>query len=89
MQTAEFDYLLPPERIAQRSIEPRDHAQLLVIDRFKEHLKDAHVFDLPQLLRPNDLLVLNDTKVFKARLEATLGSRSYEVFLLRGDGTRW
>jgi S-adenosylmethionine:tRNA ribosyltransferase-isomerase len=63
----EFDYLLPPERIAQTPIEPRDAARLLVSvgDGPTRHL---HVRDLPSLLGPGDVLVLNETKVIPARL---------------------
>lgn len=89
MQTADFDYHLPPERIAQSSVEPRDHARLLVVDRASSSLHDQHVFDLPNLLRPGDLCVFNDTKVFKARIHATYIDRVFELFLLRAEGTTW
>ncbi len=62
-----FDYPLPPERIAQTPIEPRDAARLLVSvgDGPTRHL---HVRDLPSLLGPGDVLVLNETRVIPARL---------------------
>jgi S-adenosylmethionine:tRNA ribosyltransferase-isomerase len=90
MHTADFDYHLPPDRIAQRSVEPRDHARLLCLGRKDGTLRDAHIFDLPSILEPGDLLVFNNSKVFKARLSASLGARPFEVFLLRpAEHTAW
>lgn len=82
METSLFDYHLPPERIAQRSIEPRDHAKLLVCDRQTGELQDRRVLDLPDFLRPGDLLIFNDSKVFRARLQVRAGTRWHELFLL-------
>ena len=85
----DFDYVLPPERIAQVPIEPRDAARLLV-DRGSAPPAHLHVHDLPTLLRDGDLLVVNETKVIPARLRlrrATGGAA--EVLLLEPtDGTR-
>lgn len=64
---ADLDYDLPPERIAQQPAPERDAARLLVLDRASESLLDLGIRDLPDLLRPTDLLVLNDTKVLPAR----------------------
>ena len=61
-----FDFELPPERIAQRPVEPRDSARLLAVGQ--AGLADQTVGDLPRLLRPGDLLVFNDTRVIPARL---------------------
>ncbi|MFQ3585301.1 MAG: S-adenosylmethionine:tRNA ribosyltransferase-isomerase, partial [Cyanobacteriota bacterium] len=67
--TAAYDYSLPPERIAQTPVEPRDQARMLVVRRNShEHRRFC---DLPHFLRPGDLLVLNDTKVIPARLFGT------------------
>jgi S-adenosylmethionine:tRNA ribosyltransferase-isomerase len=63
-----FDYDLPPELIAQDPIEPRDAARLLVVNRATQTLVHHHFRDLPGLLAPGDLLVLNDTRVLPARL---------------------
>ncbi len=83
MNTSLFDYVLPPDRIAQHSVEPKDQAKMLVIDRSsRTFLEDHHVFDIPSFLQPNDLLVFNDSKVFRARLFATRGGRTHEVLLL-------
>ncbi len=63
-----LDYDLPPDLIAQRPAEPRDHARLLVVHRDRETIEHRHVFDLPDLLHAGDLLVVNDTRVLPARL---------------------
>jgi S-adenosylmethionine:tRNA ribosyltransferase-isomerase len=63
----EFDYELPAERIAQVPVEPRDAARLLV-DRGSDPPEHRTVADLPALLRPGDVVVVNDTKVIPARL---------------------
>ena len=66
MHLSDFDYELPDERIAQTPIEPRDSARLLVDG---DPVRHAHVRDLPDLLQPGDLLVLNETRVIPARLK--------------------
>jgi S-adenosylmethionine:tRNA ribosyltransferase-isomerase len=68
-----FDYKLPPELIAQEPVEPRDHSRLLVVERGSGALQHRQFLDLPELLAPGDLLVLNDTRVLPARL---LGRRT-------------
>ena len=70
MQLSNFDFPLPPERIAQRPIEPRDAARLLHVTA--QGLHDRGVRDLPTILRPGDLMVVNDTKVIPARLTGHL-----------------
>ena len=67
MRIADFDYVLPEDRIAQTPVEPRDAAKLLV-DRGSDAPEHRHVHDLPELLREGDLLVLNETRVIPARL---------------------
>ena len=67
MQLADFDFDLPPDRIALRPVEPRDAARLLVV-RPEEGLENRVFSELPGLLRPGDALVLNDTRVIPARL---------------------
>ena len=71
MRVDEFDFKLPEDRIALRPVEPRDAARMLVVrpDDTPE-LSDAQVRDLPDLLAPGDVLVLNDTRVIPARLYA-------------------
>ena len=71
MDIHDFDFALPADRIAQRPMRPRDAARLLVVD---EGLRDCSVRDLPALLRPGDLLVVNDTKVLPTRLHGRRGA---------------
>ena len=87
--TSIFDYNLPQERIAQQSVEPRDHSRLLVLDRSTGAWSHHHFFEIGSFLRPGDLLVINETKVFNARLTGRVGKVEMEVFLLRPDGDGW
>ena len=68
MRVDEFDFELPPERIALRPVEPRDRARLLVVHADPFRMTDNLVYDLPSLLSSGDVLVVNDTKVIPARL---------------------
>ncbi|MEQ8699628.1 MAG: tRNA preQ1(34) S-adenosylmethionine ribosyltransferase-isomerase QueA [Bauldia litoralis] len=87
MKTDDFDFDLPRERIADRPARPRDSARLLTVG---ETLGDHHVRDLPTLLRPGDLLVLNDTRVIPARLRGRRGEAKVEATLhKRAGGGRW
>ncbi len=65
MRISDFDFDLDPERIALRPVTPRDTARLLVVG---QGLEDRRVLDLPNLLKPGDVLVFNDTKVIPAAL---------------------
>ncbi|WP_397474061.1 tRNA preQ1(34) S-adenosylmethionine ribosyltransferase-isomerase QueA [Pusillimonas sp.] len=67
LQLSQFDYYLPPELIAQTPAATRRGSKLLHLDA-ASRLHDRHFTDLPALLRPHDLLVLNNTQVIKARL---------------------
>jgi S-adenosylmethionine:tRNA ribosyltransferase-isomerase len=78
MKTAEFDFDLPAHLIADRPVEPRDAARLLVVE---DKLQHRIVRDLPALLRPGDLLVLNDTRVIPARLMGRRGAARIEATL--------
>ena len=92
MELAPFEYHLPPERIAQEPVEPRDRARLLVLPRASGELDDRAVCDLPDLLRPGDCLVVNDTRVLPARLfgRQASGERPIELLFLRERGQgRW
>jgi len=86
---AQFDYRLPPEQIAQHSVEPRDHSRLMILDRETGETEDRRFYEILNELRPGDLLVMNKSKVFKARLRGKVGDRGVEVFLLRGEGNIW
>lgn len=92
MRTDDFAYELPPELIAQEPAEPRDAARLMVLDRAAGRIEHRVVRDLPGLLRPGDLLVVNDTRVMAARLfgrRADTGG-SVEILLVRPfTDTRW
>lgn len=91
MRTSDFDYELPRERIAQTPLEPRDSSRMLVLDRAAGKLTHRFFYDLPYYLKPNDLLVLNQTRVIPARLYAHKDSGGkVEVLLLRQeDGLTW
>lgn len=85
MKTSEFDYHLPPERIAQHSVEPRDSSKLLVLDRSTGDIQHRIFREIGEWLLPGDVLVMNDTKVFKARLRVG----KLEVFLVRPVSGGW
>jgi S-adenosylmethionine:tRNA ribosyltransferase-isomerase len=96
MRTDLFDFELPADRIALRPIAPRDAARLLVVHPGTSHEHDdRHVRDLPDLLRPGDALVVNDTKVIPARLRGRrLGRGTSEPAIeatlhQRLDGSHW
>ena len=88
--TSDYDFTLPPDLIAQTPLARRDASRLMVLDRAAGSIAHRSFRDLPSLLNRNDLLVVNRSKVVKARL---LGSREgsgapAEIFLLSplGDG---
>ena len=90
MKTADFDYHLPPDRIAQHPAAERDASRLMILDRAGGTLHHARFHDLPAFLRSGDLLVANDTRVLPARLFARVGKqaggeREVEVLLLREE----
>jgi S-adenosylmethionine:tRNA ribosyltransferase-isomerase len=95
MRTDQFDFVLPPERIALRPTRPRDAARLLVVrPGAPREFEDRAVGDLPDLLRPGDALVLNDTRVVPARLTGRRIGRGEEprieaTLTKRLDGSRW
>lgn len=93
MRLQDFDYPLNESLIAQQPIEPRDHARLLVVDRRSDTLSHHRFDELPGLLRPGDLLILNDTRVFPARLQGCKrpSGGKVEVLLVRpsGAGNAW
>ncbi len=86
MRLSDFDFELPAERIALRPARPRDSARLLVVDG--REIADRQVLDLPDLLRPGDVLVFNDTKVIPAQLEGKRGDASVGATLHKRDGPR-
>ncbi len=82
MRTADFEYELPADRIAQQPVEPRDSSRLLVMDRKAGTLSHRSFHDLPELLRPGDLIVVNVTRVLPARLLVRKGGSRGKVELL-------
>ncbi len=76
-----FDFNLPKSLIAEHPKSPRDHSRMLVIE--DKELEDKNVFDLPSYLKPNDIIVLNDTRVIPARLygKSSKCNRIFEIFL--------
>jgi len=73
MQLSELDYQLPPERIAQQPLEERDASRMLILDRHSGTWEDRNFREFPALLRGDELLVVNNTRVIPARL---LGRRA-------------
>ena len=91
LRISDFDYPLDPERIAQRPPERRDVSRLMVLQR-RDRTRAHHVFrDLPELLRPGDLLVLNDTRVIPARFfcRRATGGKIEGLFLREPGPGRW
>ena len=87
MDVRDFDFDLPPELIAQEPSPDRDLARLLVVRRDTGAIAHTHVAALPDLLQPGDLIVVNNTRVFPARL---LGRRvpsggAVECLLIRRE----
>ncbi|MBD3311653.1 MAG: tRNA preQ1(34) S-adenosylmethionine ribosyltransferase-isomerase QueA [Candidatus Magasanikbacteria bacterium] len=93
MLTSEFDYNLPKDLIAQSPIRPRDRSKLMVVDRKDNTIEHCHFCDITKYLNKGDLIVWNNSKVFKARLYGRLVSstgrnlikhgRDIEIFLVR------
>jgi S-adenosylmethionine:tRNA ribosyltransferase-isomerase len=91
-QLSDFDYQLPPELIAQEPAKPRDTARLLVLDKTTGRIEHSKFYNLTNYLQAGDVLVVNDSKVFPARLfghKKTSGGQ-VEVFLHQPrTGRRW
>ena len=86
MRVAEFDFDLPTDRIALRPARPRDAARMLLVEG--ERISDRGVLDLPDVLRPGDVLVFNDTKVIPAQLEGRRGEASVGATLHKRENLR-
>lgn len=95
MQVSDFDYELPEELIAQEPLPERSASRMLVVSRQRQSYTDDLFANFPQYVRPGDCLVLNDTRVFPARLHGRRNNASgaeVEVFLVRAlkeDETEW
>lgn len=91
MKTSDFDYTLPPERIAQTPIEPRHASRLMVLDRSKPELAHTTFWQISDHLKHGDLLVINQTRVIPARVFAhkATGGKVELLLLRRIDLTTW
>ncbi len=93
MRASQFDFNLPQNLIAQRPVRPRDHSRLMVVNKQEKKIFHHHFFDLPRFLKAGDLIIWNNSRVFKARLYGRLVSRTgralrnhsrdIEIFLVR------
>lgn len=90
MKTSDFYYDLPKELIAQTPIQRRDGSRLMTLDRRTGEMTHRHFYELPELLRPGDCLILNDSRVLPARLlgRRLPGGGACELLLLvdKGEG---
>ncbi|MGE3312036.1 MAG: S-adenosylmethionine:tRNA ribosyltransferase-isomerase, partial [Limisphaerales bacterium] len=93
MRTADFDYTLPPERIAQHPTPQRTESRLMRVNRASRTFHPGSFLDLPNLLRAGDLLILNNSRVLPARLfgRKLPGGGSIEILLLEpaAEGGWW
>lgn len=92
MRTSDFNYELPPDRIAQHPASPRDQSRMLVLHRSRDQIEHGSFRDLHQYLQPGDALVINETSVIPARLKANKlpGGGKAELLLLQEiDPTTW
>jgi len=90
MHTDDFDFYLPRSLIAQVPANPRDSARMLEVGAANGAIHDRMVADLPDLLAPGDLLLINDTRVIPARLRGRRGGASVEITLHRRlPDNRW
>jgi S-adenosylmethionine:tRNA ribosyltransferase-isomerase len=86
--TADYNYVLPPELIASRPAPRRDEARMMVLDREKQSIAHHSFREIAELIGPDDLLVLNNTKVIPARIR--FQTRKAELLLLEQlDATKW
>ncbi len=87
MKVSEFDYSLPKNLIAQEPVSPRDHSRLLIFSRDGDKIEHKRFDNIVDYFNRGDVLVLNDSKVFPARLRGKKNTGGkLEVFLLRGTG---
>ncbi len=86
MKLEDFDYELPEELIANEAAEPRDSSRLLVYDVVRDEILHRHFRDLPDFLGANDVLVVNRSKVVKARIILKEKRKEEEIFFLKDLG---
>jgi len=89
MRLSDFDYQLPEELIAQQPLSVRDASRMMVVDRDHQTIRDSQFLEFPSCLSKGDVLVLNNTRVFPARLlgERTPSGGRVELLLLRDLGS--
>ena len=84
MLISEFDYDLPTELVAQNPLEKREDSRMLIVNRSQNNFQDEHFLNLPKFLKKDDVIVLNNTKVFPARLFGISETgANVELFLVR------
>ncbi len=83
MKTSDFDYLLPPEKIAQTPIEPRDQSRLMVLNRSNGSIDKRRFWEIADYLQAGDVLVFNDSRVIPARLKGRGVDSGSQVEILR------
>src|SRR5262245_21324745 len=89
MDVSDFEYELPPASIAQTPAESRDASRLLAIDRARGTFEDHLFKELPDLLRPGDCLVVNDSRVIPARVLASdAAGRPVELLFVEAESDR-
>lgn len=86
MHISDFDYSLPSDAIAQHPPDIRGQSRLLRLERASGAAEHHYYYNLPDLLLPGDLVILNDTKVIRARLQATGDNKDREFLLLERHG---
>ena len=92
LTTEDFNYNLPDELIANYPLKKRENARMMVLHKNSKTLENKHFFDIVDYLKKDDVLVLNNTKVFPARIIAKRATGGeVEVFLLNPEGkdNRW
>ncbi len=86
-RTSDYDFVLPPERIAQRPLARRDSSRLMIVDRTAGDIRHGTFRDIVDLIAPGDVLVVNRTRVLRARLLGTRASGApAEILLLKPVG---
>ena len=88
MDIHDFDFPLPPERIARFPASRREDSRLMVVDRAKGSIEHRHFRDLPGLLEPEDFLVINDSRVVAGKLFGDIDKRSVEVTVVKKLASR-
>lgn len=91
MLISEFDFDLPENLIAQEPLQKRENSRMLVLNRAAKNITDAHFYDFTKFIKPGDVVVSNNTKVFPARLfgETETGAK-VEIFLVeKKENEKW